>query len=926
MKGSGSTVFRNGSGDTERVRINASGNVGINETNPLAMLHFSKQTTWGTSENRIININNTGTGGDINFPHNMGSITWYSGNSVPTAEIAAYRNTPASGNNIELRFTTADAGTQYERMRITSGGNVGIGTTNPYSPLQVGNFTGTGGFAYGTVATFAGTWSALRPTLMLLSTDTVATQDKGAGIGFGINSEAGSTPYTYAQIKGLKEVAGGGYSGYMAFYTTPSGSDANTERMRINSIGNVGIGTTSPNNKLSVNGNIETTGSGKIGFNVNDAYGSFPHYGLGYPGGANVTNLAGYFGLTFGTGGAERMCILGNGNVGIGTTSPGSKLHVYSGSSGGTPYTEGITAESNSRVALNLLSGAANDSYVFFGNSSAGNAGYIGYENTANRLVLRSSDYVSLLDSTGEVIRIDGGNVGIGTTSPAQLLHLYKPSGSVFLALQSSTNYGYFYNDGTNIGLASNIGSTGFKLIVNRSAPDNSLVIASTGNVGIGTSSPGYSLEVQGGVWARDYFIQNSSGTGGTFRLDGYQDYLYFYGDSSAIAGYRFGTDSLGTVMQIGTNGNVGIGTANPDARLSVKSIETGAKAITILGRSDDIGTIRFLNSAGTSEQGGLISTATSFALMYNDVTRLYITAATGNVGIGTTSPAYKLDITGGDLRVSSGANTRLLLLNTSTNGLNYSIYSADTGNLIFGRTGIADYMTIANGGNVGIGTTSPTNKLQVNHTSAPSFNANGGTNAFNLARVGGSGNPGTFGAGITFSQPYLTDDAFIGVGGIYGVKSGGNGAFGGGLAFFAQPNSAADMFEVFRYNSSGNVGIGTTSPGYALDVIARASGEGGVRFWNNRAASSTVDSVAIHLNVSNTVGMTGGKIVVAENTNDAWPTNMQFYINSAGSSYSPVEAMRITSLALKEPRWPSQVRVVIPLNVAPAPSSARTM
>jgi hypothetical protein len=41
---------------------------------------------------------------------------------------------------------------------------------------------------------------------------------------------------------------------------------------------------------------------------------------------------------------------------------------------------------------------------------------------------------------------------------------------------------------------------------------------------------------------------------------------------------------------------------------------------------------------------------------------------------------------------------------------------------------------------------------------------------------------------------------------------------------------------------------------------------------------------------------MTGGKIVVAENTNDAWPTNMQFYINSASSSYSPVEAMRITS------------------------------
>jgi hypothetical protein len=113
-----------------------SGCVGINETSPLSMLHFSRQTIWGTSDNRVININNTGTGGDINQPHNMGSITWYSGNSTPTAEIAAYRNTPASGNNIELRFYTAAAGTPFERMRITSTGCVGIGTTSPNTILH----------------------------------------------------------------------------------------------------------------------------------------------------------------------------------------------------------------------------------------------------------------------------------------------------------------------------------------------------------------------------------------------------------------------------------------------------------------------------------------------------------------------------------------------------------------------------------------------------------------------------------------------------------------------------------------------------------------------------------------------------------------------------------------------------------------------
>jgi hypothetical protein len=118
--------------------IGSNGNVGINETTPSAPLHFSKQTNWGSSTNRVININNTGTGGDINQPHNMGSITWYSGNDTPTAEIAAYRNTPASGNNIELRFYTATVGTPLERMRITSTGLVGFNTTNFGERLNIG--------------------------------------------------------------------------------------------------------------------------------------------------------------------------------------------------------------------------------------------------------------------------------------------------------------------------------------------------------------------------------------------------------------------------------------------------------------------------------------------------------------------------------------------------------------------------------------------------------------------------------------------------------------------------------------------------------------------------------------------------------------------------------------------------------------------
>jgi hypothetical protein len=127
----------------------ASTNIGINDASPSAKLQINCTNTWGDQVNESINIVNSGANGNINIQHNMGAFTWYSG-AVKTAAITAWRNTPSSGNFVDLAFATATAGTQVERMRIMSNGAVGISCATPTYTLDVSGTVriGNGGRLY----------------------------------------------------------------------------------------------------------------------------------------------------------------------------------------------------------------------------------------------------------------------------------------------------------------------------------------------------------------------------------------------------------------------------------------------------------------------------------------------------------------------------------------------------------------------------------------------------------------------------------------------------------------------------------------------------------------------------------------------------------------------------------------------------------
>ena len=119
---------------------------------------------------------------------------------------------------------------------------------------------------------------------------------------------------------------------------------------------------------------------------------------------------------------------------------------------------------------------------------------------------------------------------------------------------------------------------------------------------------------------------------------------------------------------------------------------------------------------------------------------------------------------------------------------------------------GSTTHAYFSNPGNVGIGTTSPLSKLTID---APVGNFANGTNAISLNYDGGS-SPGDVGGGIVFSQKWWSGSTGQQVtGGIYGIKNAANGTYGGGLAFYTQPSSAADMAQRMIIDTDGNVGIG---------------------------------------------------------------------------------------------------------------------
>jgi len=397
-----------------------------------------------------------------------------------------------------------------------------------------------------------------------------------------------------------------------------------------------------------------------------------------------------------------------NGKVGIGITSPATVLDVRGSGANTLPATTGTTPSTGTRFRLASTSGAS--AVLDFGISTGGKSW------------LQATDRTDLSIEYPFLINPNGGSVGIGTASPTFQLSIENHATTTSTATMELDGKRTNGTDGP-VGemIFSNNGDTFATVAGFRDGADNSgsivfqtqdsgtfgtrMTISSDGNVGIGTISPAQSLDTTGKIRIRD-------------------------GGNTTIPSIQMGPSGIDGLSLPTTNTVAFI--TNSTERMRIDSL--GDVTIQTSG-ADDIKNLTINSSNGSSQVAGFViqnDGANGYihfkagAGNATPTTKLTIgnAANSGNVGIGTSSPVAKFEVTDGSSSItlqeySNGAAIFLDGVNGDFIGGDYFHILAD-GNSYLGLGGYAGGSTplnISNSGNVGIGATSPLSKFDLRGT-----------------------------------------------------------------------------------------------------------------------------------------------------------------------------------------------------------------
>ena len=861
-------TFHGGGGGAERVRIKSDGNVGIGTASPGSVLQIHATRTSSTNVAALILSDNV-TGTQTNGVYK--AIRSISNGANSVSEIR-FMETDGTNNNTSIAFATAAvAGGLTERMRVNQSGSVGIGTTAPATTLDVNGVTTARDYIRLGASAVHGslTWLSSSPARLIL---------------FGASGRKLSL-----------------------------GSNGAYDKVTLDLNGNVGIGDTTPNYKLDVNGTFRVTGAAtfdsSIGFATvlaGNGTASLPSFAFTNDPNTGMYNDGANDNLKFSTGGVVRAFLTATqwnvtGNI-VGVAG------IFSGAVSGTTgtFTGNVAVSHGSAPHFQIQQTSGNawrwytdgtDSYIRNGTGGwnvakfAANAdvGFYNPDGSATQF---------FWDSSAE-------KLGIGTSSPSESLHIYRGSGPE-IRLQNSTRNWYLRSYGDRL----DIYITGTSL--------QAFTILADGKIGIGATVPAVKLHLDSGA-TTELRIDGEAHELITFHKSSAQKGLVGYSNSDSTLKLCAGSGTIASNVNgisINANGNVGIGTATPGGILSIGSSNEsyfsstaantlnffynensdtggwinyrgyqdgttqtrdliigdgkGAKIATFDGStkrlgigtdapsrlfnvysgSDDTAWIRASYGTTTMCEIGAHSAAAYLQSGSGDDIRIapaggtkLIVKVDGKIGIGTTAPDEKLEIYDGYLKITDAVPTMVFerqsdaLKGYITSNVGYFQFSYNTkdgdgyikmdvntsggsaithegnGYLRLGANSVSNQLVLAANGKVGIGTGTPTATLHVSDSGTTD------ADGYSLAKSD---------ADAQSLRTYHNGTNWV-IAPKYGTQ--------GGLSDLHLQASTGNTAGLLINRSTGNVGIGTTTPEATL-TLAGPSGTHAI-FRTNEATAS---------------------------------------------------------------------------------------
>ena len=698
----------------------------------------------------------------------------------------------------DFHFITDNTNSLKTQMIIKNDGKVGIGTDDPASLLHVG---GAAASPHAAADDFV-----------------IAPAATDVGMTIRCNSNAGTGSIFFADTAGNAQgtVRYNHNTDYMSFYSSG-------DFFFDTGAGSVGIGTVSPNYKLQVVGTFRASDSGYFaktsgtGLTVDHgtSFGTITSDAHSFKGNVDIRSATGQVGLTVGNttgdtrlqitssensdvtfnvgdasdmstaralifelGSSEKMRISPTGLVGIGTNAPSYTIQG-NGTNGGII---GVTRTTGNTTGVL--------GHIRFGNTNIDSdlANIEGVQDGATdsaRLEFQTQA-TGAAAATHMTIK-STGLIGIGTDDPATKLHVYQTAGNTNLRIESTAANSQpqisFKNDARryNLGMI----STDKFVLEDETGGGTRLTVDTVGNVGIGTNAPATKLDIWGGTGARP-------------------------------------TDPFGGQNQVFISQG---GTSNAGITISADN-NAGTQICTFI-------------QSNTSASAGLIGTQSNHGarIRTNNTDRITILSG-GSVGIGTDNPTQLLEVDG-NIRLGDGNHRNIIGPTNATLGIYSNPNDSNEGIKFSTDGGSTIEMFLQDGGNVGIGTETPKEKLHISNGSSA------GDGAVYPLRLSAGAQTHTAGdaTGIKFIQRDQHND--------YGAyfrlaNTASNPNFLNPRLEFGVQNTNTNVFGSVStkmvITGGGSVGIGTVSPPHKLSIYGTGAGKATVQIEGEGGADPYIN------------------------------------------------------------------------------------